>query len=702
MIFPGTLTPAQGTIVNAPFNQGRRLFVRGPAGAGKTTALQRRLVSLLAAGVPSYTVLTLLTEPDAADGYSAALAEAGMGPYSDLHLVTFSGLAREMVALFWPLIARPAGFAAPHRPPVFLSYDLAQIHMKRVIAPMLEAGAFEGLRMRPQQILSQLLDNLNRAALDGLTLDEMETRLVRTWTGAPEHTRYFHQAGDAARCFRQRCLDANLVDLSLVIQLFQSYLLGHPLFQNYFTERYRHLLVDNLEEMPPAGIHFLRSLLSDRDSVVLAYDEGGGYKRYLAADPEGAADLRYLCDQLVEMPESMTSSQSLEALANLVQRRLIGPAGLTFAGAEEAIIQTINPRYRREMVQEVVALVADSLIATGSTPAEIAIIAPYLDGALRYGLAQGLAAAGVPHRLLRRRSSPRDDPLVRAWLTLVMLAHPHWGISPSQYDVAEALTMAVDGLDRPRATLAARRLYDPAELRLGPTDSLTSTDVDRIGPQAVEQIGDLQRWLERWPGTEPLDRFLGRLFADLLNTPPFRLPGGKHRPLRPAAVCDWLIKAAARFRHAAPALGLIELADQGKTFIESIFDGIVSGTPPPEADGPPSSEEGVIISTLYAYLLSGPPVQIQIWLETGATGWWETPRQPLSNAFVLTPGWDADRPWTEAESYAVRNQLLARLVRGLCARCGRGVVLASSQLDRRGERQDGPLWRALAGLVDQA
>ncbi len=701
MSFPKTLTPAQQTVVAAPFDQGRQLFVRGPAGAGKTTALQRRLISLLSAGIPSYTVLTLLAEPDAADGYRTALTEAGMGPYSDLHLVTFSGLAREMVTLFWPLIARPAGFEAPHRPPVFLSYDLAQIHMKRVIAPMLAEGAFEGLRMRPQQILSQLLDNLNRAALNELTLDEMETRLVRTWSGPSEHTRYFYQAGEAARRFRQRCLSANLIDLSLVIELFRNYLLGHPHFQNYFTERYRHLLVDNVEEMAPAGTQFLRSLLSDRDSAVVAYDQGGGYKRYLAADPEGAATLADLCHELVEMPASMTAGRPLEALANLVQRRLVGPAGITFSGAEEAILQTVNPRYRREMIQEVVALISDSLLPQGAAPSEVAVITPYLDGALRYGLTQGLAAAGVPHRLLRRSGSPRDNTLVRAWLTLTTLAHPHWGISPSQYDVAEALTMAVEGLDRPRATLAARRLYDPAELRLGPAEGLTGADAERIGPQAVEQIDHLRTWLEGWSGTEPLDRFLGHLFTDLLSAPPFR-PGSGRRPLRQAAACDWLIRSAARFRRAAPALGLTELADQGKVFIESILDGIVSGTPVPEANAPPSSDDGVIISTVYAYLLTGPPVQIQIWLETGATGWWETPRQPLSNAFVLAPGWDPDRPWTEVDNFAVRNELLARLVRGLCARCGRGVVLASSHLDRRGERQEGPLWRALAEVVGPA
>lgn len=695
--FATKLTPTQQIIIAAPFDQGHRVFVHGPAGSGKTTLLQRRLVSLLAAGVPSYTVLTLLPDPGAAEGYQRALAAAGLGPYSDLHLTTFVGLARELATLFWPLVARPAGFAAPHKPPIFLSYDLAQVQMKRVIEPMLKEGAFEGLRIRPQQLLSQLLDNLNRAALNGLTLDEMEERLVRTWNGAPEHVRYFYQAGDAARRFRQQCQDANLLDLSSVITLFHNHLLGHPLFQNYLTERYRHLLVDNLEEMPPAGAAFLRTLLPGRDSAILAYDDDSGYKRYLAADPEGARGLSDLCDEVLTLPESLSSSRSLDAMANLVQRQLVGPAGLTHAGAREAILQIINPRYRREMIRETVDLIANSLIANVSSPSQIAIITPYLDGALRYGLTQGLAAAGVPYRLLHRRGSPRDEPLVRAWLTLTALAHPHWGIVPSEYDVAEGLALAVSELDRPRAALAAQQLYDSTGPRLRPIESLTGVDAERIGPETVRRLNELQKWLTNWPGTEPLDRFLGHLFGDLLRH--FRPESDTERPLRQAAVCDWLIKAAARFRRAAPALGLTELTEQGQVFINSIYEGIVTGTPLPElAQGP--TEEGVTIATLYAYLLTGPTVQIQVWLEVGATGWWEIPRQPLSNAFVLAPGWDATRPWTAADSFALRNKLLARLTRGLCARCSQGIVLASSNLDRRGERQDGPLWRALAPLID--
>jgi hypothetical protein len=90
---------------------------------------------------------------------------------------------------------------------------------------------------------------------------------------------------------------------------------------------------------------------------------------------------------------------------------------------------------------------------------------------------------------------------------------------------------------------------------------------------------------------------------------------------------------------------------------------------------------------------------VQVWLDTAASGWWDIPRQPLSNAFVLAQSWDPDRAWTMSEEIDIRNQLLARIVSGLTARCHDGIILATSDLDRRGARQDGALWRALQPIL---
>jgi hypothetical protein len=402
-------------------------------------------------------------------------------------------MAQEMVSLFWPLVARPSGFAQAYRPPTFLSYDLAQLLMWQVLTPMLEEGAFAGLRLRPQQIVSQLLDTLNRAALNGLTLEQASSRQLSNWAGEQDHIRHLHDATTAARRFRRLCLDNGMLDLSLVVQVFDTQLVKHPEFHRYFSERYRHLLVDNVEEQTPAGQNFVTSLMSATQTTAIAYDSGGGYKRFLAADPTGANQFRDRCAHTFEFEESFTASTPLIHLSNLVENYLMNkhqPA----AEAKQAIISVVGGRYRREMVAGLAELLVD-LLNEGVATHEIAIIAPYLDGALRYSLAQTLKEVGIPYRFLRRRSSPREEPRIRAWLTWLALAHPDWGVHPATFDVAEALTLSIFGLDPARAELLTNHLYRVDGPLLLPVSELSAQVVERVGPEMVDLVEDLRNWL---------------------------------------------------------------------------------------------------------------------------------------------------------------------------------------------------------------
>jgi len=217
--------------------------------------------------------------------------------------------------------------------------------------------------------------------------------------------------------------------------------------------------------------------------------------------------------------------------------------------------------------------------------------------------------------------------------------------------------------------------------------------VERVGEADVALVEELRLWLAARGHRDTLDAFLHSLFNELLALPQFQ----PEPDMAGAAVLDWLVRSAARLRKSAPAMGLLTEAEIGVAFIEAVNQGLVTANPPDW--GEPPDPEGVVLSTIYAYLLAGEPARVQVWLETAAQGWWDIPRQPLSNAFVLAQSRPPDVPWTMDEEFAVRNELLARIVRGLTARCRDGVILATSDLDRRGVRQDGPLWRAVGALV---
>ncbi|MBW7958431.1 MAG: hypothetical protein H3C69_02610 [Candidatus Promineofilum sp.] len=676
---------------------GSSVYLFGPAGTGKTTALQRRLLRLLRDGEPAYTILTLVAEPEHRAAFLEVVHNAGLGPYADLNISRYDRLAQDMVALFWPLVAREAGFERPYVPPTFLSYDQAQILMWRIVTPLLAGGAFANLRLRPQQIVSQLLDTLNRAALNALSLEEAIDRQSRTWLGEPERRFQLDDAGAAARAFRKRCLANSLLDLSLTVEVFDTQLVRHPEFHRYFRERYRHLIVDNLEEQTPAGQNFVVGLMGETQTTAAAVDRYGGYKRFLSADPHGAEAMRNRFARVLTFDRSFVTSSDpaavpIERLAAQVENHLMHTRQPT-QGAEERILRLVGGRYRREMVANLAPVLHSLVYDEGVLPRDIAIIAPYMDGALRHMLTGALDEAGLPYRLLRRRSSPREEPRVRAWLTWLALAHPGWGVHPASYDVAEALTLSIHSLDPARAQLAAEHLYRPDGPELVATSQLSERVAERIGEDNVRLIEELHLWLAGNIHRDSIDVFLHRLFNELLTQPQFQ----PEPDLAGAAVLDWLMRSAARLRKSAPAMGLTTEAELGATFIEAVNQGLVTSNPPDW--GEPPDPDGIVLSTIYAYLLAGEPVRVQVWLETAAQGWWDIPRQPLSNAFVLAQSRSPEMPWTIDEEFAVRNELLTRIVRGLTARCRDGVILASSDLDRRGVRQDGPLWRALEPLV---
>jgi hypothetical protein len=486
-------------------------------------------------------------------------------------------------------------------------------------------------------------------------------------------------------------LENNLLDLSLTVQVFERQLLDHPEFQRYFSERFRHLLVDNLEEQTPAGQHFIESLMEDTDSTTLVFDQGGGYKRFLAADPLGAFQLRERCNQRINIKAGLSSAVGLRHLANLVENRLLFTAH-PVGSASSAVRKAVISPFRGQMISAVVDELGH-LLSEGVEAENTVIIAPYLDSGLCFALDSQLTENNIPHRFMRRRAVPRNEPRVRAWLTWLALAHPGWGVKLQEYDLAEALTLTVANLDPVRAQLLARHLFTSNPAGFMRVSVLPDQIAERVGTQQLALVDEIHQWLEE-NGNEryPIDAFLHRLFHELLGQPRFKLDPD----LAGAAICDWLVQTAKRLDQLASPLGLDNPVEIGTALINAVYQGLVTARTPDFGESPDGA--GITVATVYSYPLVGKPARYQFWLDVGATGWWDIPRQPLSNAFVLNPGWRSEDKWTMDEDIKVRNQLLSRIIRGLTNRCAGQIVLATSELDRRGLRQEGPLWRALQAV----
>ncbi len=666
--------------------EGRR-FLTGPAGAGKTTAAVARLRHLLMEGVPGHEILVLLPQRTLAQPYVEALRDRRLPPGGEVSLLTMGGLARRMVDLFWPLVAEEAGFAHPEAPPRFLTMETAQYFLARVVEPLREReGFFDAVTIRPQRIYAQLLDALNKAALNGYPHTEIGERLLAAWVGEAAQETVYRQVQDAVNRFRAYCLEHNLLDFSLQMELLHRHLWPRPLFRDYLFRRYRHLIADNVEEETPLTHDLLRDWLPRLDSALLIYDEGGGHRLFLGADAEGGRELAALCEEEVRFAEPRNPAPPLLALAAALGRALDAPlpgmeAEADFRPALHRPEQT--PHYYPQMLDWVAEQVA-GLVDRGVPPSEIVILAPFLNDLLRFSLLDRLKARNIPARTHRPSRSLREEPAAQALLTLAQLAHPQWGMQPRRADVALMLRRAIEGMDLVRARLLTEVRYRRGTLL--DFDGITNEETKaRITYRLGERYQSLVLWLEayRQQGEAQLDRFFQAIFHELLAHEGF----GFYRDYDAAYVAAMLIESAQKFYR---VVGEIP-ADipWGQEYLRMVEAGVVAAQYLLPWTATPA--EAVLIAPAYTFLMSNRAVDYQFWLDVGSRGWWERLYQPLTHPYVLSRRWEIGRPWTDEEEMASRRESLARLTRGLLLRCRRGLYLGLSRLNARGYEESGPL-----------
>jgi hypothetical protein len=779
-----THSAAQADLADLPTD--RRIFLEGVAGTGKTTAGVARLLGLLAEGVPADAILVLTPQRTLAAPFTDALRGPAAPAGGEVTVLTLGGLAQRMVELFWPVIAKEAGFAQPDRPPTFLTLETAQYFMARLVRPLLAEGYFDSISIDRNRLYSQILDNLNKAAAVGFPHSEIGARLTAAWVGDSVQTRVYAEAQECADRFRAYCLAHNLLDFSLQYELFAQRLWPLPACREYLTRRYTYLIVDNVEEDTPVAHDMLAAWLPTCASALVIYDWEAGYRRFLGADSRGAYRLKTLCNKHVTLTDSFVVSPEVHALESRLARALgakrggepvavVMGRGRASTEASEMSFDTrpaepaapalppdaadVRPaldftshRYHPEMLDWVADEIAGLVHGRGIAPKQIAVLAPFLGSGLRFALDNRLTARDIPVRSHRPSRSLREEPVTACLLTLAVLAHPAWGAPPSKFDVAYALTQAIDEMDLVRAQLLTEVVYrvrDGAPI-LGSFADVEPAMQERITFLLGGRYEGLRAWLraqtnERGSPTgrghasrithhaSDLDHFLARLFGELLSQPGY----GFHGNFSAGEVTANVIESARKFRQVmARAEGgaaskylsknpvtrpeLVEggtlrqaqgahtenhgMDGSGETrhslaqeYIALVQEGVVAAQYVRSWRRQPT--DAVLLAPAYTFLMSNQPVEHQFWLDVGSSGWWERLNQPLTQPYVLSRSWQAGAQWTDLDEYAARQEALYCLALGLVRRCRTQIHLGLSELGEQGVEQRGPLLRAIQRVL---
>lgn len=686
----------QRQIIESPL--GSRLFVSGRAGTGKTTAGVERIQYLLAQGVPADSILLLTPQRTLQEPYLELLESPERIAGGEVTSATVGGLARRMSDLFWPLVSEGTIFRNPDRPPVFLTLETAQYFMAHLVRPLIEEkGHFDSVTISRNRIYSQIIDNLNKAAIIGIPHTEFGARLDSAWFGDPAQRRVYADAQECANLFRDYCYEHNLLDFSLQLELFNTRLWQNAQVRSYLSRTYRHLIYDNLEEDISCAHDIIREWLPDFDSALLIYDQAAGYRKFLGGDPSSGLELSRECDQIIELTDSFVSSPDIVQLSNGLVSAVNGE-GTGDMTVDSSTLEFIFTHFHPEMLDEVVTK-TKSLVDSGIPPAEIVILAPYLSDSLRFSITNRLEAAGIPSRSNRPSRSLRDEPASKTLLTLSALAHPAWNVHPPKFDVAHALVYALN-TDLVRAQLLTEIVYSQRDQRLSTFDKILPETQERITYSLGARYSTLQAWLEAYRASEamPLDFFMRKLFGEVLSQPDF----GFHSNLDAVRIAASLVESIKKFRNAMEPiieLNLTGLLDLGKEYITMLQDGVIAAQYL-EA-WRTENKEAVLVAPAYTFLMMNRPAAYQFWLDPGSDGWSQRVSQPLTHPYILSREWEATpgRLWLDSDEVAMETETLARLVSGLLARCREKVFPALSDLGAAGFEQRGVLLRAFQKII---
>lgn len=657
------------------------LFLEGPAGSGKTTAAAAFLTGLINSGANPESILILVPQLNLAAPYSIVLSRLDIGVSPTI--TTFSAFARQLLRRFWPVVAAQAASGVAMREPTFLNLETAQYYLRRFAEPYIQGGVFDSIHVPQSRLIAQILDNMNKAALSGLSLEDAEMRLIAAW-GSRHSSRHqiYKVSTQIARQYRAFCLQHTLLDFGLQVELFSKYLLDTPLFENYFYQHYEYFIGDNLEEMSALEHDFVSWCKENSRQSTLIYDDDGGYRVFLGADPANGYQLRSMCDLHLRWDSSDHISISMQVLVSQVNSILSpeyaeGSAEISTTDVIAFSTDTYYPQMVNTSVEEVVRLIHKEAVS----PSQIAIMMPYLSDSLRFALQRGLDAANIPSQVYRPSRPLITEPAVKVLLTILILGHPEWEIALPPHDVAAALNLLIDGLDPVRAHLLTSIVH---RRRLTSFNDINPKMQQRITLEAGKRYEYLRQWLDQQASQNiPPDHFLMRLFGEVLSQPGY----GFHHNLDAARSVDDLIRFAARFRQTVYPEGVGEWS----SFTRELYDLVSGGLVPAHTFEIDENVDAVLIAPAYTFLIANRSVDYQFWLDAGNTGWEERLEQPLTHPYALQRHYEPGAAWTDEMEKSVQENLLKNIVLGLLRRCRRKVYVGITDISESGYEQRGML-----------
>jgi DNA helicase II / ATP-dependent DNA helicase PcrA len=451
------LSPAQRA---AAAHAGGPLLIVGGAGSGKTRTLLARFAWLVEQGEAPEAILVLARSERAADALRRQVEEAIAHPYEALAVTTVHDLCARLL--------REHALAAgvdPFAVAVGRADRLAML-LERIDELTIRSHDFRG---NPAALIGSFVRRIDRLKDELISAED-----YAAWA---EQLASAEEADDATRARAARecefaeiyrahdrmLADAGALDSGDLVIRALALLREHPHVRAQVAERYRHVLVDDVQEPNFAHGLLLRLLAAEHGNLAAAGDDDQAIHRFRAAAAKNLRDFQAESSDPARPATVVTLERSFRCpsrildaavavvapLEDRIQKRL--EAGEGVGPGEVAFWRAAN---ERAQAQSVAADVERLIGREGVAPEQIAVLVRSI-GREGQAVSVALEERAVGHRLVGdaaffQRTEVRD---LLAWLRL--LIDP--GDAPAVVRALARPPIELQAIDLARCTQIARR-----------------------------------------------------------------------------------------------------------------------------------------------------------------------------------------------------------------------------------------------------
>lgn len=662
-------------IINYNKFKNQCILVKGNSASGKTTlAISKYRNMIENENIKSTNILCLFMNKYQNITWTKDMS---FNNVSEIRKSSYYGFIRKELSLYWPYVVEKCDEIKINLlKPEFASFDATNYAMKALVEHFRTSkGYFSDITSTSSKIASDLISNINNAALSLVPFNEIGTRLYNSLEVKDFLVKEtYNQLDEVTQYYISKLLGNSVVDYGLCFYLYNNYLLRDARYCSINNIKY--LIVDDIDEASPAELELIFKVINNVDKAYLFYNPKGGFCSYYGADAN------YLNEKLnieyyeLTLDDHFCCNDDFINFSHVIDNRAHSPyKEEKISGDLEAYID-MTSQLRSEMVQKTL-LKVEELLMQGFKPRDIAVICPFNDFIIAYELHKKAKILGISIMETSKKYRFIDNEYLQPLIVLAVLCNDYKSIRLTGEDYKNFFSFMLQ-LDPIRSSLLSSLVVD-SEL-----SELNNEVKNRVGVTYVEKYIKLKNWIEKYKiqfpeHKVPLAEFFRKAFLEVL----IMLPKVKEH------IEDYinLYESCENFVN---TLNKLEFKGRssGERFIEFILREGSEFYSLNEIQEMLLQDNSVVLTSPYTYLTSNLNSKVQIWTDISSNMWCSRNIKELSNSYVLRSNWDINDIYTYEKENNNIYGILTSVVHGLLRKCRSELYIYGSEYSLNGYQQE--------------